>query len=308
MEIKEIVEKLIENIADSKMEAGDILRNTKILAFNIDNASFKLWVDKESNGYNDKDILPAYRIIKTVLYGKIEQIKGFGNSLLYERFLLPASHLSSQEYDLINTWRCINSVGEVQSMIDNAGDNNLATPCPLSVIPLVKRVLSPNVNVNQVWRELQKYDLVNVIESVKNRLLDFLLELDKEMKLDANFIPSNNDMKTQMIFNNTINAGIANFGSNSINEIQDCNIAVNACSREVLDELIDIVKAIEKDKDSNNEDIKELLSDIKEEIKGGKKKSKLKAFVQALLSVATEVSANLITSYAQQALDLLQKN
>ena len=73
-------------------------------------------------------------------------------------------------------------------MIDNAGDNNLATPCPLSVIPLVKRVLSPNVNVNQVWRELQKYDLVNVIESVKNRLLDFLLELDKEMKLDANFM------------------------------------------------------------------------------------------------------------------------
>ena len=156
-------------------------------------------------------------------------------------------------------------------MIDNAGDNNLATPCPLSVIPLVKRVLSPNVNVNQVWRELQKYDLVNVIESVKNRLLDFLLEFDKEMNLDANFIPSNNDMKTQRIFNNTINASIANFGSNSINEIKDCNIAVNACSREVLDELIDIVQAIEKDKDSNNEDIKELLSDIKEEIKGGKK-------------------------------------
>jgi hypothetical protein len=191
-------------------------------------------------------------------------------------------------------------------MIDNAGDNNLATPCPLSVIPLVKRVLSPNVNVNQVWRELQKYDLVNVIESVKNRLLDFLLELDKEMKLDANFIPSNDDMKTQSIFNNTINTGIASFGGNSINQIKDSNFAVNACSHEVLDKLIDIVNAIEKDKDSYNEDIKELLSDIREEIKGGKKKSKLKAFVQALLSVATEVSANLITAYAQQALDLLQ--
>ena len=38
MEIKEIVEKLIENIADRKMEAGDILRNAKILPFNIDNA------------------------------------------------------------------------------------------------------------------------------------------------------------------------------------------------------------------------------------------------------------------------------
>lgn len=306
MEVKDIVEKLIENIADSKMEAGDILRNAKILAFNIDNADFKLWVDKESNGYEDKDVLPEYRIINTVLYGKIEQIKGWGSSLIYERFLLPTSHLSSQEYDLINTWRCINSVGEVQSMIDNAGDNNLATPCPLSVIPLVKRVLSPNVNVNQVWRELQKYDLVNVIESVKNRLLDFLLELDKEMKLDANFIPSNNDMKTQRIFNNTINAGIANFGDNSTNEIKDSNITVNACSTQVLDELVDIVKGIEKDKESNNEDIKELLSDIKEEIKGGRKKSKLRAFFKAILSVATEISANLITPYAQQALNLLQ--
>lgn len=103
MEIKDIVEKLIGNIADSKLDAGDILRNAKILAFNIDNAAFKLWVDKESNGYNDKDVLPEYRIIKTVLYGKIEQIKGLGSSLIYERFLLPTSHLSSHEYDLINT-------------------------------------------------------------------------------------------------------------------------------------------------------------------------------------------------------------
>lgn len=37
MKIKKIVEKLIENIADSKMEAGDILKNAKILTFNIDN-------------------------------------------------------------------------------------------------------------------------------------------------------------------------------------------------------------------------------------------------------------------------------
>lgn len=53
MDIKNIVNKLIENVADSKMGAGDILCNAKILAYNIDNRDFKKWIDKESNGYSD---------------------------------------------------------------------------------------------------------------------------------------------------------------------------------------------------------------------------------------------------------------
>lgn len=306
MEIKSIIERLIENIANSQMGAGDILRNAKILAYNIDNDDFKNWIDKESNGYSNDEVLPDYRVIKTVLYGRIEQIKGFGSSLLYNRFLLPTSHLPSEQQDIINTWRCINSIGEVQSMIDNAGDNALATPCPISVIPLVKRAMSSNVNVNQVWRELQKYDLENIIESVKNRLLDFLLELNKEMELDVNFIPTHNDMKTQKIFQNTINAGVVNFGNNSTSEIINSAINVKVgINDDVENKLSEIISSIRNTQEVDNSDIKNLLLHIEQELSGTKNKAKIKMFFQALYGIATGISANLITSLAQQALKLL---
>lgn len=307
MDIKIIIEKLISNIGDGKMGAGDLLRNAKILAFNIDNVDFKKWIDKECNGYSENEELPPYRVIKTVLYGKIEQIKGLGSSLIYDKFLLPTSHLPSEQQDIINTWRCINPIGEIQSIIDNAGDNDLASPCPISVIPLVKKALYPNVNVNQVWREIQKYDLENVIESVKNRLLDFLLKLDKEMKLDTNFAPTGDNGKIQKILNSTIYAGIANFGNNNHTEVKDSNISINEqVNDDLFHKIADIVSKIEENEQSCNKDIKDVLTEIKEELNGQRKKSKLKLFFQALLGVATEISANLITPYAQQALGLIK--
>lgn len=306
MDIKKIVNKLIENIADSKMGAGDILRNAKILAYNIDNNDFKKWIDKESNGYSEDEELPEYRIIKTVLYGKIEQIKGFGSSVLYERFLLPTSHLSKEQQDIINTWRCINPIGEIQSIIDNAGENGLGTPCPISVIPLIRKAMYPNVNINQVWREIQKYDLENIIESVKNRLLDFLLELDKEMNLDANFVPHNNDMKTQKIFQNTINASVANFGDNSSTEITGSSIGINSSVNDsIASKLNEIISKIDATEGNDNKDIENLVQEIKKELNGNKNISKLKLFFQALTGVATGISANLITPLAKQALALL---
>lgn len=307
MDIKTLVNKIIDNISDNKYDISDLLREVNILAFKLDNETLKIWVSKEVNGYNVEDALPKYRKMSTVLFGSIEQDRGFGGSLLYNKYPLPISHLPKKTQDIITEWDCIMPIGAIQSVIKERKGQDLSITCSNSVIGLVAKGLADNVYIHKVWRELQEYDLVNVIDSVKNRVLQFLLELDREMKLDANFISSERDknMKTQRIIGSTIYAGIANFGDNASTDLDSSSINVNEnINQDAIKKLSNIIKQIEQT-NIKHEDALNLLTQIKEELSTTKNRSKLKVLFQALLGVATEVSANIITPFVKEALSIL---
>lgn len=54
---------------DSDVELATLLRKCKVLAARLGNAEFNQWVENELSGYDDKDVLPDYRVLKVYSKG-----------------------------------------------------------------------------------------------------------------------------------------------------------------------------------------------------------------------------------------------
>lgn len=306
MDMKELVESIIVDITNRDVSISDLLRKAQVLAFKLNNDSLKQWLNYEVNGYESDAQLPKYRKLSAVLFGQIEQNRGFAGSMLYHHFRLPIEHLSDKIQSMIQSWDCRSPINEIQHILDSGkSEGNVRITCNNKIIPLVSQALESNVYVNQVWLEVQQYDLFNILDSVKNKLLDIILSIDTELELGVNFNLPQAQQRVNQVVNN-ITAGVANFGDNSTIEIANTSIAVNSghiADEQLLSQLNDIVNNISKL--NSNHEIVELLNEIKAELSKEKRPKKLKLFFNAILGISTGVATNLITPYAQEAISLL---
>lgn len=306
MEIKELAESIIVDITNCEVSISDLLRKVQVLAFKLNNDSLKQWINCEINGYDTDAQLPKYRKLSAVLFGQIEQNRGFAGSMLYHHFRLPIDHLSDKIQSLIQSWDCRSPINEIQHILDSSkGEGSVRITCSNKIIPLVSKALESNIFVHQVWLEVPLYDLSNIVDSVKNRLLDIMLGLDTELKLGIDFNLPQNQQRMNNVVNN-ITAGVANFGDNSTIEIADTSIAVNPghiTDEQLLTKLCDIVNNISTI--NSDHEIVELLNEIKAELSTEKRPKKLKLFFNAILGISSGVATNLITPYAQEAISLL---
>lgn len=306
MNIKNLVESIIYDIADSKIKIGDLLRKTRILAFKLQNENLKSWLDNEVNGYSDEDELPQYRKLSAVLFGQITQNRGFAGLAQHAHFRLPVDHLDDKIRSLVQSWNCYNPISEIQHIIDaQSNEGCLHVTCNTKIISLIQQRLEWNVHIDQIWLEVQIYDLVNIIESVKNQLLEMMLTIDSELELGVDFNLPQDRQRVNRIVNN-ITAGVANFGDNSHLELSNNTITANSGQIEnpaILPKLNDIIASI--DKINTNNDVAEILSEIKAEMASQNNPKKLRMLFNAIVGVATEVAGNLVTPYAQEAVALL---
>lgn len=306
MDIKNLVESIISDIADSKIKIGDLLRKTRILAFKLQNDSLKSWLNCEVNGYSDEMELPDYRKLSAVLFGQITQDRGFAGMAQHAHFQLPVDHLDNKIRALVQSWNCFNPIAEIQDIIDTRSNEGCVhVTCNTNVIPLIQQGLVRNVYINQIWLEVQIYDLVNIIESVKNQLLEMMLNVDSELDLGADFnIPQDRQRVNNVV--NNITAGVANFGDNSHLKVSNNAITANFGQIEnpaILAKLNNIIASI--DKINTNKDVAEILSEIKTEMASQNNPKKLRMLFNAIVGVTTEVAGNLVTPYAQDAVALL---
>jgi len=64
-----IIGKIQKEATENITPVSSLLRKIKILAIKLDNKDFFDWVDRELNGYSDKDKIPEYRIVKGIPQG-----------------------------------------------------------------------------------------------------------------------------------------------------------------------------------------------------------------------------------------------
>ena len=74
-----LINKIIEDLSDSNYKLSETLLKVQVLAHKIKSAKLKEWVFNEINGYEEEKDVPSYRIIKTVIFGNLEQDRGYGS-------------------------------------------------------------------------------------------------------------------------------------------------------------------------------------------------------------------------------------
>ena len=157
---------------------ADILRKAKILAARLEHQPFKDWIEKELNGYNSSDNIPPYRIL-TNLNSRGDFCGSFGSAL--KKAPIPLLNLPKEFYERLTQAYIVEGVGAIENTVEQANKAStglLGNPWPSDVVALLSREFYEDMTCLQAWRDIPVNNYVSILDTVKNKILDFSLEIE----------------------------------------------------------------------------------------------------------------------------------
>ncbi len=176
--IKEIINDLIND--DAKL--SNILRKAKILASILELEELKKWTKLELEGYSEEDELPEYRNATTYSYGTFW---GPFNSQV-QNIQLPSFNLPDRIKENSQKLFIVYPISQLESMIEDGG-TSFQLPWPQEHVLLCreKPIMTEGMILVSAWKLITKGMINGILDNVKNKLLDFMIELDEsDIKID----------------------------------------------------------------------------------------------------------------------------
>lgn len=291
MDYKELAENILSDIMNNRPLA-EILLKTKIFASKRGDNELLGWVTKELEGYGD-EMPPKYRFVssglKVIVY--IPYVRT--DSVDFPIDMIEDENVSNR----LSKWGFQNPISEIENLCKNSEkDGRISTKVPVFIYQYLYKFI--NGDIQDAYQYTTPAAVSQILVSVKSVLIDFLLEVSKEEDIDFNtFIKNNPNMGNRI----TINAGIVNTGSGSVNA-QGATTVVgsnNEINVENKNELLRIIKEIDKiaAEAGPNTDYEEVSKDIKDELKKDKPANNfLKRCFQLIPSFLTGLSASVVAN------------
>ncbi|MCC6500196.1 MAG: hypothetical protein IT313_08020 [Anaerolineales bacterium] len=156
-----------------------ILRKARVLAHRLKNQEFSSWVEFELNGYVDAATLPNYRKITSQIFGDfVSTTRRITNAPV------PLNNFPKEWRENFKKLEAAINIGDGVVKIEadiNAADtarkNELKEPLPPSIFKYFSHRVYPNMNCLDAWRVISRQQLIQILETVRDRLQKFTLEL-----------------------------------------------------------------------------------------------------------------------------------
>ena len=204
-----LIEEIQQEAVDSKSDLGALLRKCKLLAARLGSRPLEYWLVWESNGYPGDVEVPTYRIRPLELKGHFAGAFGSG----IRNAPIPWVCLPKEAREAYQNYRSRQSIAGIEEMLKMAdtGKLNVSTG-DLAV------VLGTNVyhgyNCVQAWAEFSVGNAIELLNAVRNRILDFALAVWKEAPTAGEQSDKRVDQiepgRVTQIFNTTVYGGSAN--------------------------------------------------------------------------------------------------
>ena len=209
---------------DSKSDLASLLRRCKVLAARLASEPLADWLLWEANGYPDNIALPDYRVWGVLLRGHFSGYFGAG----LRNATIPQVCLPAQLQKATAEFQCRHSVASIESLLADAKQQSLTFSRP-DLAVAIGSSLYADMNCVEAWGEFGTDRLVNVLNAVRNRILDFVLAISKE---DPNAGETGSHLQklepraVTQIFNTTVYGG-ANIVGKAHNSALTVNVTAN---------------------------------------------------------------------------------
>lgn len=167
----------IQNDILSEKSLTSILRKARVLAHHLKNQEFSNWVEFELNGYTVESVpIPDYRRLRAPLYG---DFIGKGKHILKASIPLDIfpKEWSEKLSGLIDMREGAVTIESYIDSANNAGRDDFKTPFPPSFIKYLHNRVIPGMFCLDVWGAISRQQLTQIVETVRDRLQKFTLEL-----------------------------------------------------------------------------------------------------------------------------------
>ncbi|TLZ36401.1 MAG: hypothetical protein E6K24_06535 [Gammaproteobacteria bacterium] len=250
-----LLDDIIALLSDQKGSLEAALLKTKVLLHQINHKELVPWVNYELAGYPEDAELPPYRIVTSQPHGHLTSF-----TWQVQDWVLPTGHLKPEQKKIVRETKITSAIGTIEQHVKMYREKGqgLIRQLPPELIPAFQKVLENGVNIMSIWCTVNMADVEGIVVQVRSRLLDFCLELqgvvgveaepqqlqEKAAAIDAG------KMFQMAIFNKggTIIVGSQGFQVTNQKEDIDGLIAEIAKLGFAQSELVDLRKAVFEDK------------------------------------------------------------
>lgn len=281
MIMSSIILDLQKDIYDNKIELSDILRKAHVVAKKLKLSDIDKWINNELNGYKIGNEIPDYRKLK----GETKYLNPYHG-------WLPMMFESSQMEDIFCIKDIPNAIPNIEDLIKSDKGNityNMTADQNMFISKYTGRE-------TQYAVFFSKSSLSNILTTVKNKILEWTLELEENNVLGNNMKFTQEEQNSaEQISNQTFNF----YGETHIenSSIGNNNISSNITNNFEYDKAYKKLEEIESDIKSYNldeasvKDLKMLIKEAKQKIKSKKSPNIIKIALKSILDFVIAASA-----------------
>lgn len=221
-----LLEDIQNEAVDASSDLGTLLRKCKLLAARLGSQPLEDWLLWESNGYPDDVDVPDYRIWALEVKGHFSG--PFGSGL--RSALIPFATLPEKVRKRYQNYECRQSIASLEAILSGSDSGIVEVSTGDLALILGTRVYQ-HQNCLQAWAQFSTSNLVELLNTVRNRLLDFALAVWKEAPTAGESGASADRVlessKVTQIFNTTVFGGSANLVGTANESMVEFNIITN---------------------------------------------------------------------------------
>ncbi len=234
-----LLDEIRDGAVSAKTDIGEVLRKCVVLAFELGNEDLRSWAERELNGYGPQDELPTYRIVRAPSTGHLSG--GWGSAL--KNAPLPLGDLPEDLQDLLSKLRFRGPVGTYAQMVKDGKDNgHLVAPWAPDLVAMLANRFYEDMNLLGAWQTFPVGALHAITETVRNRVLQFVLQIAKEAPAAKESVVAATDQlskeRLQNIFNTTIMGNVGNLATGSSDFTQQSLFSVVKGNLESLERYL----------------------------------------------------------------------
>ena len=211
---------------DTSSDLGTVLRKCKILAARLGSQQLEDWLIWESTDYPEEVPVPVYRVWPLQVRGHFAG--PYGSSLRNKT--IPLGLLPKDVWKSYNEYAYRSSIAVIESIIEK-DDRGMITVTTNDLSLTLGTNVYERMNCLECWAEFGTMNLVELLNTVRDRILDFSLAVWKEHpnagETNSNTPESPSLDKITQIFNTTVYGGTANLVGTANNSSVAFNIVSN---------------------------------------------------------------------------------
>jgi len=170
-----LLKEIQDAAVDSNADLGSLLRRCKVLAARLKSKPLEDWLIWESNGYPAAVDVPKYRVWALDLKGNFAGPFGSGIRMAP----IPAALVPENVRDRFTMHRCRMSVAAIEELL-RSDDKGVFAVTTGDLSLLLGSKVYVEMECIEAWGQMGSGRLIEVLNTVRNRILDFVLALEQE--------------------------------------------------------------------------------------------------------------------------------
>ena len=303
MDINKICEEIVFDII-GKASISDILLKTQLLAAATGVEDFQKLVSQEQNGYKNPLEVPEYRR----LHCNVTALLSIPFHAGQTEMNVPVDAIQQKEAQkMLSTVFFDRPAIEAERIASSSEETRLRKPTPGMGHQFVQP-LFPSAHVEAVYQDLAPAEFVSLVESVKSRIMDFILRLDSEGIISLALKKPDSPNTASKIFYQTFNSSVVNNGEGNIDADNIFLLSHDSISEKDVQKLKIILSRLNVlVKEEKDQMLQEAADSLNQEMNSeSPKKSVVKKGLAIIKGLAMGVASSEIAMIINEALGVLQ--